>query len=144
MNQYTLDRLAECQTETERMNVLAFLRIEEKERIVKDMNLSLTLADYSYTIADGDGAWSITIFICHRQPSDTDLLMVHVEVGTTITTTRRRVSTDIVGTALGHMVRDTFITWHEAQSNEIVSFAKQGYQQWEKYVENVFRWKETT
>jgi len=28
---YTQARLAECQTETERLNVLAFIRMEEKE-----------------------------------------------------------------------------------------------------------------
>jgi len=30
LDAYTKDRLAECQTETERINVLAFLRIEQK------------------------------------------------------------------------------------------------------------------
>lgn len=37
MDKYTADRLAECQTETERQNVLAFIRIEKKRQNVKTL-----------------------------------------------------------------------------------------------------------
>jgi hypothetical protein len=32
---YTRDRLSDCQTETERLNVLAFIRLEEKEKAIQ-------------------------------------------------------------------------------------------------------------
>ncbi len=36
MDEYTLARLAECQTELERQCVLAFIRMEEKEKEIED------------------------------------------------------------------------------------------------------------
>jgi len=65
MDKYTRDRLAECQTETERMNVLAFVRMEEKEKRVTDRELQLRHNngfDTLLMLDNGEivGVWTVT------------------------------------------------------------------------------------